>query len=302
MATSQVHFASDLTLSRFVAGVWRLMDWDMSDQELLTWIEACIEMGVTTFDHADIYGDYGCEEAFGRALSLKPELRQKIQIVTKCGIMLLSNKHPDTTVHHYDTSKAHILAAVEQSLRNLRTDVIDVLLIHRPDPLMDADEVAAAFHGLKRHGKVRHFGVSNFTPTQFELLDARLDLPLITNQLEISVSQMEALHDGTLDQLQRKRIHPMAWSPLGGGRIFNGEDAQSQRLRTVMTAIGAELGGARLDQVALAWLLMHPTGIVPVLGTGKTERIQAAIDAEQLPMTRQQWFKIWQASAGHEVP
>jgi predicted oxidoreductase len=216
---------------------------------------------------------------------------------------LVSPQRPHHTVHSYDTRKAHIVASAENSLKKLRTDYLDVLLVHRPDPLMDADEVAEAFTELYEAGKVLHFGVSNFTTTQFSLLDSRLtDFDLVTNQIEFSVMHMEPLTDGTLDWCQMLRIAPMAWSPVGGGDLFNGHSEQAVRLRQTMNQIGSELGGASLDQVALAWILKHPSVCMPVLGTGKLERIRAAVNAEKLELSHEQWFRIWEASAGHEVP
>ena len=290
------------TLSRVVPGLMRLNEWGLSDSDLLGWIKACLDMGVTTFDHADIYGGYTCEGVFGRALALEPSLREKMQIVTKCGIGLISENRPENTVKHYNTSHDYIINSVETSLRNLHTETIDLLLIHRPDPLLDADEIAATFQELERSGKVRYFGVSNFTPAQYDLLRSRLNRPLVTNQVEFSLLHMDPIHDGTFDQLQQLRTAPMVWSPLGGGGIFRPYDERTQRLNTVLSEVAGELDGAGLDQVAIAWLVQHPVQAIPVLGTGKIERIQAAVNALDLPMTRQQWFRIWQASAGHEVP
>jgi predicted oxidoreductase len=299
---STIPFADDLSITRVVPGLMRLHEWQMSAADLLSWLKAVLAMGITSFDHADIYGGYTNEARFGEALTLEPGLRQQMQLISKCNIQLMTENRPDTRIKHYDTSRAHILRSVDNSLKALRTDYLDLLLIHRPDPLMKADEVAETFVELNQSGKVRYFGVSNFTPAQLELLASRLTLPLVTNQVEISVSHTVALHDGTLDQCQRLKVWPMAWSPLGGGGIFRGDDPQSQRLRDVMSQIANEHDGAGLDQVALAWLFRHPAGIVPVLGTGKLERIRAAADAEQISLTRQQWFRIWQASKGHEVP
>ncbi len=288
--------------SRLVAGMWRLASWGLSDAELLDLVHVCLDLGITTFDHADIYGDYTCEALFGRALALEPGLRQKMQLVTKCGIKLVSVNRPEHSLKHYDTSRRHIVAAAENSLRVLRTDHVDLLLIHRPDPLMDADEIAAAFTELREAGKVLHFGVSNFTPWQFDLLASRLDFPLVTNQVEVSVLHLDALHDGTLDQCQRLGVAPMAWSPLGGGRLFRGEGERVARVRQALAEVGAELGDASPDQVALAWLLRHPAHIMPVLGSGKAEHIRSAAQAEDLKLNREQWFAIWTASAGGEIP
>ena len=288
--------------SRIALGFWRLNEWKMDSGQTLYLMEKAIEMGITTFDHADIYGGYTCEEMFGKALAEKPSLREKMEIVTKCGITLVSPRRPENRFHGYDTSKKHILKSVETSLKNLNTDYLDVLLIHRPDPLMNADEVAEAFALLRESGKVKHCGVSNFSPSQFNLLQSRLDFPLVTNQVEVSVLKMDALHDGTLDQCQQLGISPMAWSPLGGGELFWGNSDKLNRVRNELQKIGEELGGASVDQVALAWLLMHPSKIVPVLGTGNIGRIKSAAESVNLELSRDQWFRIWTASAGNEVP
>ncbi len=289
------------TLSRIVTGVMRLREWAMDTDALLTFIHECLDMGITTFDHADIYGSYTCETLFGEALAAEPSLRQRLELVTKCGIQLVSSNRPDTYVHHYDTSRDHIVASAERSLRNLRTDTIDLLLIHRPDPLMDADEVAEALSSLRQSGKVLHVGVSNFMPWQFHLLQSRLDFPLVTNQIELSVLYLDPLHDGTLDQMQRLRVPPMVWSPVAGGRLFNPGDERARRVRQALEKVGGDIG-ATAEAVALAWLMRHPVHVLPVMGTGKIERLREAVAAENITLDRQQWFAIWEASAGHEVP
>ena len=288
--------------SRLVAGVWRLGEWGMDTRGLLGFIHGCLDLGITTFDNADIYGGYTCEGLFGAALAAEPGLRDRLELVTKCGIQLVTDNRPGNRVHHYDTSRDTIVAAAENSLRELQTDRLDLLLIHRPDPLLDADEVAEAFGALRAAGKVRAFGVSNFLPWQFDLLQSRLDFPLVTNQIELSVLALDPLHDGTLDQAQRLRVPPMAWSPLAGGRLFDAHDEQAGRVRAALERVGQALGGAAADQVALAWLLRHPARVLPVLGSGRVERIHAAAMAEGLVLDRQQWFAIWEASAGREVP
>ena len=167
---------------------------------------------------------------------------------------------------------------------------------------MNADVVATAFTDLKQSGKVRYFGVSNFTPFQFDLLQSRLNFPLVTNQVEVSVLKMDMLHDGTLDQCQQLRISPMAWSPFGGGELFSGNAEKAVRVRNELQKIGKELGGKTVDQIALAWLLLHPSHIVPVLGTGNFERVKSAAAAVNIHLSRDQWFRIWTASNGYEVP
>ncbi|MGA7937679.1 MAG: aldo/keto reductase [Kovacikia sp.] len=288
--------------SRLVLGVWRLGEWQMQTKDIRHLIHTCLEFGITTIDHADLYGDYTCEGLFGEALREDPALRDRLQLISKCGIKLVSPNRPAHTIKHYDTSRAHILASVDNSLKQLQTDYLDLLLIHRPDPLMDGDEIADAFTNLLEKGKVRYFGVSNFTPSQFDLLASRLSFPLVTNQVEISVLHLDAFLDGTLDQCQRLRIVPMAWSPLGGGELFQGNGPKAERLRSALRNVGKQLGGATEDQVALAWLLSHPANIVPILGTGNLNRIWAAVAASQLTLTREQWFTIWSASTGVEVP
>ena len=288
--------------SRTAHGLWRLKDWDKSPIQIREMIHYCIELGITTFDHADIYGDYNCEKLFGAALAESSIRRADIQLVTKCGIKLVSKNRPETSIKHYDTSASHILDSVEDSLKNLRTDYIDLLLIHRPDPLMNAEEVGKAFSRLKESGKVLHFGVSNFLPSQFELLSSQMDLPLVTNQIEYSVLNTEAQDNGILDMCQRLRISPMAWSPLGGGTLFNEHTEQIVRLRQVLKNIADEFEVNSIDQVALAWILNHPAGFVVVLGTGKIDRIKRAVEAEKIKLSREQWFKIWRASVGCEVP
>ena len=288
--------------SRLALGFWRLAGWDLSDTQLLDLIRASLDLGITTFDHADIYGDHTCQELFGRALALEPSLREKMQLVTKCGIMLASPNRPQHSLKHYDTSRANIVSSVDESLRFLRTDYVNLLLIHRPDLLMDPDEVAEAFTELRQSGKVLHFGVSNFTPSQFDLLASRLDFPLVTNQIEVSVLFLDLLHDGTVDQCLQRGIAPMIWSPLAGGRIFTGDGERAARVRQALQAAGEELGGASPDQVALAWLLTHPARLVPILGSSKIERLRSAARAETLRLSREQWFAIWSASTGTPVP
>jgi len=284
--------------SRFVMGYWRLMDWNMSPRQLVSFIEEHLDLGITTVDHADIYGGYLCEAAFGEAMKLAPALRERMEIVTKCGIATTAN--PDHALGHYITDSDHIIKSAEQSLVNLATDHLDLLLIHRPDPLMDADEVAAAFLNLHQSGKVRHFGVSNFTSAQFSLLQSRLPFTLATNQVEISPVHQPLLLDGTLDQLQQLRIRPMAWSCLGGGRLFN--DDAFQPLRDELQTVARELNAESIEQVVYAWIMRLPSQPLPIIGSGKIERVRSAIAAEELQMTRQQWFRIRKAALGYDVP
>jgi predicted oxidoreductase len=286
-------------MSRIVAGAWRMSEWDWTPQERLRWIEQCIELGVTTFDHADIYGGYTVEQLFGEALALAPALREQMQLVSKCGICLTSPERPAHRVKHYDTSTAHIISSAENSLRMLGTDRLELLLIHRPDALMDADAVAAAFTHLQLTGKVRHFGVSNFSPFQFELLQSRF--PLVTNQIELHPLHLAPLHDGTLDQCQQRRIQPMIWSPLAGGRLMTGEDAVARRVQAALTAVGAR-HGVSAATVAFAWLLRHPSRPIPVAGSRRIDAMREAVAALDVTLDAQDWTEIWEAGSGHAVP
>ncbi|HCE1605872.1 TPA: aldo/keto reductase family oxidoreductase [Vibrio parahaemolyticus] len=288
--------------SELVQGYWRAADWGMTAQERLSFLKQHIELGITTVDHADIYGNYECEALFGEALALDKSVRDQIQIVTKCDINLCGDKTPERKINHYDTSSAHIYQSVNNSLERLNVDEIDVLLIHRPDVLMDADEVAEAFTELHKVGKVKHFGVSNFTPRQFELLQSRLGKPLVTNQVEINPLNFEVAHDGTLDQMQMLRTRPIAWSCLGGGSIFSGESEQSIRVRNELEAIREEVGATSIDQVIYAWVRRLPSKPIPIIGSGKIERVQTAVNALNIELTREQWYRVWVASKGHGVP
>jgi len=284
--------------SRLVMGYWRLMEWEKTPQQLAGFIEEHLELGITTVDHADIYGGYLCEAAFGEALRLAPHLRSKMEIVTKCGIAIKAK--PEHVIGHYITDKKHIISSAESSLKHLATDYLDLLLIHRPDPLMDADDVAEAFTALHQSGKVRHFGVSNFTPAQFSLLQSRLPFTLATNQIELSPIYQSAVLDGTLDKLQELRIRPMAWSCLGGGKLFN--DPLYQPLREELSKVADELGAETIEQVVYAWVMRLPSMPLPIIGSGKIERVRSAIHALSLNMDRQQWFRIRKAALGYDVP
>ncbi|MBE0361969.1 hypothetical protein PULV_a3627 [Pseudoalteromonas ulvae UL12] len=296
--------ATDLNLmDDLVLGFWRLLAWQLTPQQCLSFLHKSIELGVTWTDHADIYGGHQCEAQLGEALKLEPSVRDKIKIITKCGIRPASQfELRKGQVNHYDSSASHIINCAQQSLRHFQTDRLDVLLIHRPDYLMCADEMAEAFQQLAKNGDVLQFGVSNFTPSQVELLQSRLDFPLIANQIEFSPYEMKALDDGSLDQCQRLNIKPMCWSPLAGGRLFNEQTEKAIRLRATLTQIADELGVQGIDQVVYTWLLTHPSRPAVVLGTGNIDRVASAVDSRQLSLTREQWYRIWQASTGHSVP
>lgn len=288
--------------SELVQGYWRLGEWNMTPQARLTFIKQHLELGISTVDHADIYGNYQCEHLFGEALALEPSLRDQLQIITKCDIKLCGDSYPSQKINHYDTSSAHLYQSVNSSLQRLGVNEIDVLLLHRPDALMNADEVAEVFSDLHKVGKVKHFGVSNFSPAQFDLLQSRLSKPLITNQVEINPLNIQVAHDGTLDQLQRLRTRPMAWSCLAGGQLFNGQSEQITRVRQVLEEIREEIGAQSIDQVVYAWVRCFPSHPVVILGSGNIQRTQAAVEALSLTLTREQWYRVWVASKGHNVP
>ncbi|KAI8898685.1 aldo/keto reductase [Globomyces pollinis-pini] len=297
---------STFEMSKLVFGTWRLADKHSKNaNDILLRIKKCLQLGITTFDLADIYGGYTYEELFGKALALEPSLRSQMQIISKCNIQYpCGEREKELSIHYYDTSKSYILKSVDRSLQKIGIDYLDVLLLHRPDPLMDADEVAEAFNELKSSGKVRHFGVSNFTPSQFELIQSRLDFPLVTNQIEFSVLHTNPIYDGTFDQLQRLRVAPMIWSPLAGGKLF-GEPSTPQETRVIaaLNKVAKELGSSvTIDQVAYAWILQHPTRLSVIVGTNDLARLENVHHSLTLKLTKPQWFYILEASNGAEVP
>ena len=261
----KINLTTNLKVSPLVHGHWRLADWKISNQELLALTQQAIELGITTFDHADIYGDYNCETLFGDALATKKGLRNDIQIITKCGIKLISNKFPKQKINYYDYSYEHIISSVDNSLTNFRTDYIDLLLLHRPAPFFDPEEVAKAFAHLQQSGKVLHFGVSNFNPRQYEMLNSYLAETLVTNQVEISPFCLENFENGNMDFFLEKRIKPMAWSPLAGGEILRPKGEKGQRIFKSLTEIANELNVDSIDKIIYSWILKHPAGIIPVI-------------------------------------
>lgn len=287
-----------VTLSRLVYGMWRLGDDpDTSAARVQAKVEACLAQGITTMDQADIYGGYVAEGLFGAALRAAPGLRDRIEIVTKCGIVAPVGRHAAARVKHYDTSAAHITASVEASLRDMATDRVDLLLIHRPDPLIDPWETGAALDGLVASGKVRAVGVSNFRPWDMRLLQSAMQNRLVTNQIELSLGCHEAFVNGDLAHLMEVKAAPMAWSPLAGGRLLSGA---SEPLRLLLERLAQE-AGTDWSAVAIAWLLHHPARILPVIGTNDPARIASASDALRVPMDRQTWYELYSAALGREV-
>ncbi|QCK13311.1 aldo/keto reductase [Mangrovivirga cuniculi] len=289
--------------SRLVAGVWKWGEWghNFSPVQVSELIKDSVEAGITTFDHADIYGDYTDEALFGKAFELTGFNRDDIELVSKCGIKMVSPNRPDHSIKSYDYSEGHIVKSVERSLQNLKTDYLDLLLLHRPSPLMDPHIIAGAFNKLKHEGKVINFGVSNFTPSQFSMLNSVF--PLVTNQVQISPLHLDCLTDGTLDQCIEKKIKPMAWSPLGSSGMFSEDlsDPRTARVKDRITKI-AEKYKVGIDVIILAWHLKHPSGILPVLGTGKGSRLRNALKAFQIDLSNEEWFDVYSASLGQDIP
>ena len=285
-------------LSTIVAGLWRSVEWRQPVSERVRWIEQALALGITAFDHADIYGGYQAEALFGEALRAAPGLRDRLQLVTKCGIRLVSEAQ-GVRMKHYDTSARYVRGQVEASLRNLATDRLDLVLIHRPDALMDAAALADTFATLTREGKVLHWGVSNHSVSQFALLHARH--ALATNQVELSPLALGALDDGTLDQAQQLGLRPMIWSPLAGGRLLRGDDAPARRVRVALQPIAARLG-ASLATLAYAWILRHPSRPHVITGSGRIDGLREAVAALDVRLDAEDWYAIWTAGAGHAVP
>jgi predicted oxidoreductase len=298
----KVNLTDNFALSRIVHGQMRMGDWKMSNKELSVFMEELIELGVTSFDHADIYGNYSCESMLGEVINLNKGLRNKIEIITKCGIKLVSDKFPERKIKYYDYSYDHIVTSVNNSLKNLRTDYIDLLLLHRPAPFFDPEAAAKAFSVLKREGKVLYFGVSNFTPGQYEMLKKFTEEKLVTNQVEISPYYLEHFENGNIDYFLKENIKPMAWSPLAAGKLLNPHDEKGPRIMRAFAQVAEELNVAPVDKIIYAWLLKHPVTIMPVVGSGRIERIKSAVEALKIDITLEQWYKIYIAALGKELP
>ncbi|TXD81473.1 aldo/keto reductase [Subsaximicrobium wynnwilliamsii] len=275
---------------------WGTWGKQLKKTEMIALMQYYLEHGINTFDHADIYGGYTTEEDFGSAFAESGLKREQIQLISKCGIQEISENR-DNTVKHYDYSKDHVIWSAEKSLKHLKTDYLDVFLLHRPSPLMQPAEIAEAITHLKAQGKIKAFGVSNFTPSQTELLAQNTDID--TNQIECSLSQHSAMHDGSLDHMMVNKIQPMAWSPLG--TVFKEDNAQSKRIHEQLEVL-QEKYSATKDQLLLAWILKHPAKINPVIGTTNKKRIENAVNALDINLELEDWFKLLVASQGHKVP
>ncbi len=299
---NNIKLSDKLTLSRIIHGYWRLDSWNYSNNEIINLINQCVDIGVTSFDHADIYGNHSNELIFGDALKKISGVRNKIQIITKCGIKIASNKFPDRNIGTYDYSYDHIISSVEQSLKNFNTDYIDLLLLHRPAPLLNPHEVAKAFTHLEKSGKVLNFGVSNFTPEQYSMLQKFTDQKLVTNQVEISPYCIEHFNNYNMDFFIKEQIKPMSWSPLAGGKLLLPTDAKSRRINKVLSEISAELSIKNIDTIIYSWLLKHSAGIMPIVGSSKIERVKNAVEALNIEISDEQWYRIYTASTGAGLP
>ncbi len=291
-------------LSELVYGTWRILD-DVappSVDELTARFETCMELGLTTLDTAEIYGEYQVEATLGAAFKARPELRDRFEIITKCGIDVPSAEKKQARVCHYNATADNLVRCAEKSLKLLHTDRLDILLVHRPDWLTSADETAEGLNRLLKEGKILHAGVSNYTPPQFALLNDRIEKPLVTNQVEISLLEMTALYDGTLSQCEQLRTRPMAWSPLGGGRLFDPDNPASARIRECMEKMRSRYDDAEDDALAFAWVMAHPSKPLAVIGTNRVERIRSTARAAEIILDRQDWYALWEAAKGESVP
>ncbi|MBV7268966.1 aldo/keto reductase [Winogradskyella sp. WHY3] len=275
---------------------WGSWGKQLSKKEMVALMHHCISNNITTFDHADIYGAYTTEADFGKAFTESGIKRKDMQLISKCGIQYLCDNRANK-VKHYDYSKDYIIWSVEASLKNLETEYLDLLLLHRPSPLMVAEEIAEAITVLKKQGKIRDFGVSNFTPSQMEMIGLRMDIDV--NQIEFSLTQHSAMHDGILDYMKTCGIKPMAWSPLGS--VFREDNEQTRRIHKQLGEL-MDKYKATEDQLLLSWILKHPAGIHPVVGTTNTTRLTQAMEASKIELELEDWFLILVASQGHKVP
>jgi predicted oxidoreductase len=289
---------SKTKLSPVIAGTmnWGVWDKNLTIKEMESMIQICLENKITTFDHADIYGDYTTESEFGKAFKSSKIDRKKLQLISKCGIQLQSEQR-NNTIKHYDCSRDYIIWSVEQSLKKLQTDYLDVLLLHRPSPLMQADEIAEAVEKLKSEGKIIDFGVSNFSSSQTELIRQKTEISY--NQLQFSATNFEPMQDGSLDYMQINNIRPMSWNPLGC--VFREDIPQTHRLKKLLATLVSKyhLGS---DTLLLAWILKHPAKVIPIAGTVNVARIQSLMKAVELELDVEDWFAIWTESIGENVP
>lgn len=289
-----VKLSNDISLSRIIQGMMRIMPSEFSVDELVSFMEQCIAIGVTTFDTAEIYGQYENEAFIGEALKRKPSLRKQIQLVTKTGINM---KSPNRTYKfgHYDTTYEKIVSSCRKSVENLHCGYIDLFLIHREDPLLDPYEVTRALEDLTKEGLIKGYGVSNFDPFKFEAVQHASKGKVLTNQIEVSPACFEHFKSGMIDTLLKYQVAPMIWSPLAGGRIHKSEEEPYKAIRTKAQEI-ANNHGETLDTILYAWLLYHPMRALPISGSTKIARLKQAVRALDVRLTQEEWFEIYLAS------
>ena len=283
--------------SRIIAGTMTWGKWGKqhSAAEMIALMNHCVENNITTFDHADIYGDYTNEEDFGKAFNKSGIKRENIQLISKCGIQF-DVKERSNRVKHYDYDKDYIISSVERSLKLLQTDYLDLLLLHRPSPLMNPSEIAEAVDKLSEDGKIRQFGVSNFTPSQIQLIEKEVQVE--ANQVEFSLSSNAVMNDGTLDDCITYDRLAMSWSPLGS--YYREESKANDRIKKVLVELTKKYDATE-DQLLLAWVLKHPSNVHPVVGTATPKRLKMAMEAVAINLELQDWFLMLEANEGHEV-
>ena len=288
---------SKTALSPIISGTmnWGVWDKNLTTKEMENLMQLCIENKITTFDHADIYGSYTTEADFGKAFHNSKISREKLQLITKCGIQMIAENRPNK-IKHYDYSKDYIVWSVEESLKKLKTDYVDVFLLHRPSPLMQADEIAEAVEKLKAEGKIIDFGLSNFTSSQTELIRQKTEVSY--NQVQFSATNFEPMVDGSFDYMQTHGIRPLSWNPLG--TVFREDTKKTRRLKKLLADLVQKYGFGS-DTLLLAWILKHPSAVIPIAGTVNIARIQSLMKAVELEMDKEDWFAIWTESRGEEV-
>lgn len=300
----RVRINQHVSFSKIIQGFWRTQDWQWTPQQLNRYLNELVARGITTMDHADIYGKYTCEGIFGKALKLTPDLREQLEIVTKCGIVLPGSPLNSESGHRYDHSSTHIRHSVDRSLQELQVDHLDSLLIHRPSPLMNPNEVTEALKTLVTEGKVKSFGVSNFNKSQYDLLSQCLvcdKLHITVNQLEVSPYTLDAIENGIINHMYKDDVKIMAWSPMAGGKLFDSTDKKAANIMSIIGPL-AQKYQVSANSIVTAWLNKHPASIMPVLGTHNLSRVDEAVNGLAITLTDQEWFDIYTAALGHDIP
>jgi predicted oxidoreductase len=282
-------------VSPAVYGFYRWGNGDLSQNKMETIVNLCLELGINTFDHADIYGGYECEELFGQVIKNKSVKRDDIVLFTKCGINLPHPSRPDIRVKYYDTSKEHILKSLENSLRNLRTDYIDIFLLNQLDPLSNLEETALTLHKLRESGKVKNIGVVNFSVFQHQLLSSYLRIPIVTNHIELNLLNTSAFDNGQIDYIKQKYMRPLAIAPLAEGKIASSIEKKPLLIRRKLEELSPKYK-ADIESIAVAWIVK--LGALPLIGTTDEQRIKNIVKAFDIDLDRQDWYELYEASRG----